>query len=183
MAEHLLELRNVSQVYRSGDREFLALKNVSLTLDEGEFLVLLGPSGCGKSTLLRIATGLPRPTSGEVLYRGEPLKGVNPKATIVFQTFALFPWLTVLENVEVALAARGVPPRSGGAEPWKFWTGWVWTDSRAPIPGNSPEGCVKKSALRGPWWWNRSFCASMSRFPRWMFCAPQLCGASFWNYG
>jgi NitT/TauT family transport system ATP-binding protein len=110
MAEHLFELRNVSQVYRSADREFLALKDVSLTLDEGEFLVLLGPSGCGKSTLLRIATGLQRPTSGEVLYQGDPLKGVNPKATIVFQTFALFPWLTVLENVEVALAARGVPP-------------------------------------------------------------------------
>jgi ABC-type Fe3+/spermidine/putrescine transport system ATPase subunit len=72
MAEHLLELRNVSQVYRSGDREFLALKDVSLTLDEGEFLVLLGPSGCGKSTLLRIATGLQRPTSGEVLYRESP---------------------------------------------------------------------------------------------------------------
>lgn len=110
MAEHLLELRNVSQVYRSGDREFLALKDVSLALDEGEFLVLLGPSGCGKSTLLRIATGLQRPTSGEVLYRGEPVRGVNPRATIVFQTFALFPWLTVLENVEVALAARDVPP-------------------------------------------------------------------------
>lgn len=72
--------------------------------------MLLGPSGCGKSTLLRIATGLQRPTSGEVLYRGEPVRGVNPRATIVFQTFALFPWLTVLENVEVALAARDVPP-------------------------------------------------------------------------
>ena len=110
MAEHLLELRKVSQVYRSGEREFFALKDVDLALDEGEFVVLLGPSGCGKSTLLRIATGLQRPTSGEVLYRGEPVRGVNPKATIVFQTFALFPWLTVLENVEVALAARGVAP-------------------------------------------------------------------------
>jgi len=108
MAEHLLELRNVSQVYRTGSREFLALQDVNLSLDEGEFVVLLGPSGCGKSTLLRIATGLQKPTSGIVLYRGEPLRGVNPRATIVFQTFALFPWLTVLENVEVALAARGV---------------------------------------------------------------------------
>lgn len=110
MAERLLELRNVHQVYRSGSREFLALQDINLTLEEKEFLVLLGPSGCGKSTLLRIATGLQKPTSGMVLYRGEPVKGVNPRATIVFQTFALFPWLTVLENVEVALAARGVPP-------------------------------------------------------------------------
>ncbi len=110
MPEPLLELRDVTQVYRSGTRAFLALKDVHLTLAEGEFVVLLGPSGCGKSTLLRIATGLQKPTSGVVLYRGEPLRGVNPRATIVFQTFALFPWLTVLENVEVAAAARGLPP-------------------------------------------------------------------------
>ena len=71
----------------------------------------MGPTGCGKSTLLRIITGLQAPTAGEVLYRGAPLLGVNPHATIVFQTFALFPWLTVQENVEVALKARGVPPK------------------------------------------------------------------------
>jgi NitT/TauT family transport system ATP-binding protein len=71
---------------------------------------LLGPSGCGKSTLLRIVTGLNRATSGTVLYRGHPLTGVNPHATIVFQTFALYPWLTVQGNVEIALKARGMPP-------------------------------------------------------------------------
>jgi NitT/TauT family transport system ATP-binding protein len=70
---------------------------------------LLGPSGCGKSTLLRIIAGLNYATEGQVTYRGQPLTGVNPHATIVFQTFALYPWLTVLENVEVALKARGVP--------------------------------------------------------------------------
>jgi NitT/TauT family transport system ATP-binding protein len=72
---------------------------------------LLGPSGCGKSTLLRIIAGLDRATSGTVLYRGQPLNGVNPHATIVFQTFALYPWLTVQENVEIALKARGLPPK------------------------------------------------------------------------
>lgn len=107
---HLLELKGVTQKYGRGDRRFTAVDNVSLTIDEGEFVALLGPSGCGKSTLLRIITGLNQPAEGQVLYRGQPLRGVNPYATIVFQTFALFPWLTVQQNVEVALKARGVPP-------------------------------------------------------------------------
>jgi NitT/TauT family transport system ATP-binding protein len=72
---------------------------------------LLGPSGCGKSTLLRMITGLQQPTQGRVWYRGCVLTGVNPHATIVFQSFALFPWLTVQENVEIALKARGIPSR------------------------------------------------------------------------
>ena len=105
----LLELRQVSQSYGRKERRFTAVENVNLTLTAGEFVALLGPSGCGKSTLLRIITGLQAPTEGQVLYRGQPLQGVNPHATIVFQTFALFPWLTVQENVEVALKARGVP--------------------------------------------------------------------------
>lgn len=108
---HLVEVRHVSQTFVSGGRRFTAIQDVSLTIDEGEFVALLGPSGSGKSTLLRIITGLQRPTEGQVFYRGQPLAGVNPHATIVFQTFALFPWLTVQQNVEVALKARGVPPQ------------------------------------------------------------------------
>jgi NitT/TauT family transport system ATP-binding protein len=107
---HLLELQHISQVYGSGERPFTAVQDVNLTLSEGTFVALLGPSGCGKSTLLRIITGLQPPTKGRVLYRSIPQQGVNPRATIVFQTFALFPWLTVQENVEVALKARGIPP-------------------------------------------------------------------------
>ncbi len=106
----LLELRRVSQAYGQGERRFVAVDKVSLTVDAGEYVALLGPSGCGKSTLLRIIAGLQKPTDGLVLYRGKPLSGVNPHAAIVFQTFALFPWLTVQENVEVALKARGAPP-------------------------------------------------------------------------
>jgi NitT/TauT family transport system ATP-binding protein len=105
----LLELRSISQMYGSGERRFTALQSVNLVLKEGEFVALVGPSGCGKSTLLRIITGLNKPSSGVVLYRDNVLVGVNPHATIVFQTFALFPWLTVQQNVEVALKVRGVP--------------------------------------------------------------------------
>ena len=107
--EKLLDLRQVSQTYGQGERRFTAVEKVNLALAAGEFVALLGPSGCGKSTLLRIIAGLQLPTEGQVLYRGQPLHGVNPHAAIVFQTFALFPWLTVLENVEVALKARGIP--------------------------------------------------------------------------
>ena len=106
----LLEVQKVSQVYGSTRKRFMAVQDIDLTIMEGEFVALLGPSGCGKSTLLRIITGLQQPSEGRVLYRSEPVRGVNPHATIVFQTFALFPWLSVQENVEVALKARGVPP-------------------------------------------------------------------------
>lgn len=107
----LVELRHVRQTYGANEHPFVALDEVNFTMHEGEFVALLGPTGCGKSTLLRIITGLQRPTEGEVLYRGVPLMGVNPHTTIVFQTFALFPWLTVQQNVEVAHAARGVFPQ------------------------------------------------------------------------
>lgn len=75
--------------------------DISLDLREGEIVCILGPSGSGKSTVLRILAGLTRPSSGEVLYHGKPFVGTNPGAAIVFQTFALYPWLTVLENVEL----------------------------------------------------------------------------------
>lgn len=105
----LVQLVDVDQRYTSGKRVFTAVENVNLTVGEGEFVALLGPSGCGKSTLLRVITGLQVPSDGRVLYRGQPLAGVNPHATIVFQTFALFPWFSVLENVDIALKARGLP--------------------------------------------------------------------------
>ncbi len=79
------------------------VEDVSLDVYDGEIVCMLGPSGSGKSTLLRMLAGLLSPSSGEVLYRGRPFRGPNPGASIVFQTFALYPWLTVLENVELGL--------------------------------------------------------------------------------
>jgi NitT/TauT family transport system ATP-binding protein len=80
----------------------------SLAVEPGMILALLGPSGSGKSTLLRMLSGLSEPSAGEVLWHGKPLDGSSPNAAIVFQSFALFPWLTVLENVEVPLLAKGI---------------------------------------------------------------------------
>ncbi|MHC1770526.1 MAG: nitrate/sulfonate/bicarbonate ABC transporter ATP-binding protein [Flexilinea sp.] len=108
MKDTLLQLAHVYQIYGAGQRRFTAVKDISLTLKEGEFVALLGPSGCGKSTLLRIIAGLQSPSQGQVNYRDQPLLGVNPNASIVFQTFALFPWLSVIENVELALKVKGV---------------------------------------------------------------------------
>jgi NitT/TauT family transport system ATP-binding protein len=111
----LLTLIRIGQSYGTQRRRFMAVQDVNLMLKAGEFVALLGPSGCGKSTLLRIITGLQRPSEGSVLYRGIPLTGVNPHASIVFQSFGLFPWLTVQSNVEVALKARGVPAKMRAA--------------------------------------------------------------------
>ena len=106
-ARSLLRLEGVEQLY---DR-IRILGPLDLDVREGEFLSLVGPSGCGKSTLLRIVAGLLRPTSGVVRVGERPLAGVNRSAAMVFQSFALFPWLTVVENVALGLEARGLGVR------------------------------------------------------------------------
>src|SRR5262249_4449863 len=106
----LCELRNVSQEFnqpRGAPQR--VVEDVSLAIRPNEVVALLGPSGCGKSTLLRILAGLMAPTQGEVLYHGAPLRGLNPGVGFVFQSFALFPWMTVFENVEEALKPLGLP--------------------------------------------------------------------------
>ncbi len=111
MSDAICELRDVSIAFPQPVGEARrVLANVSLEVRPEEVVALLGPSGCGKSTILRILAGLTRPTSGQVLYHGEPLAGLNPSVGFVFQSFALFPWMTVAENVEAVLVAAGRPP-------------------------------------------------------------------------
>jgi NitT/TauT family transport system ATP-binding protein len=105
----LLTVRNCRQAYhKEASADLIVLDDVNLTLQSGEIVGLLGRSGSGKSTLLRIVSGLLKPTSGEVMWRGAPLTGPAPGVAMVFQSFALFPWLTVQENVELGLEAQGV---------------------------------------------------------------------------
>ena len=109
--EVLLEARSCSKTYESEGKHPhgtppLTLDCVQVEINAGEFVALLGPSGSGKSTLLRILAGLLAPTTGEVLFKGTPQHGPNPQVAIVFQSFALFPWLTVLQNVELGLEAQ-----------------------------------------------------------------------------
>ncbi len=89
--------------------EIKVLENISLQIQPGEIVALLGPSGCGKSTLMRILTGLIEPTSGKVLAYGTPLEGFHPRAAIVFQNFALYPWLTVQDNIAMGLEWMKLP--------------------------------------------------------------------------
>ncbi|HLI50789.1 MAG TPA: nitrate/sulfonate/bicarbonate ABC transporter ATP-binding protein [Thermomicrobiaceae bacterium] len=109
--EVLLAARNVGKSFGQGSATFSVLENINLELRDGEFVALLGPSGSGKSTLLRVLAGLIAPTSGQVLTHDRPLQGTNPQVAMVFQSFALFPWMTVLENVELGLTALQVQPR------------------------------------------------------------------------
>jgi len=107
----ILEARGVTKTFTTPDgRALPVLDGVSLTLREGEIVALLGRSGSGKSTFLRCIAGLISPSSGTVSYRGSPLNGANPGVAMVFQSFALMPWLTVQQNVELAMQARNVPP-------------------------------------------------------------------------
>ncbi len=102
----LIELRTVSHEYgNSGTDRELVVQDVSLSVSENDVVALLGPSGCGKSTMIRIMAGLITPTRGEVFYRGNHLAGVSPGVAMVFQNFALFPWLTVRDNVLLPVGA------------------------------------------------------------------------------
>src|SRR5580658_943094 len=105
----LLEVLGCRQAYhKDASADLVVLEDVNLTLREGEIVALLGRSGSGKSTLLRIVSGLLKPTGGQVMWRGIPISGPADGIAMVFQSFALFPWLTVQENVELGLEARGV---------------------------------------------------------------------------
>src|SRR5450755_3218456 len=111
MSAAIVELKGVGKSFRSADGSARSvLKGVDFRLAEGEIVALLGQSGSGKSTLLRIMAGLVSVDAGDVIYRGQPLYGPARGVSMVFQSFALFPWLTVQQNVEIGLEARGISP-------------------------------------------------------------------------
>jgi NitT/TauT family transport system ATP-binding protein len=107
----LISVRELTKTFSTHDGGGLpVLEGISLDVQPGEIVALLGKSGSGKSTLLRCIAGLVLPSSGTVTYRGKPLHGINTGVSLVFQTFALLPWLTVQQNVELGLEAQGIPP-------------------------------------------------------------------------
>ena len=110
-AETQIDIRNVGKVYggAGSDAAVIALDGVSLSIRRGEFVSLLGPSGCGKSTLLNIIAGFQSASSGQLTQNGRPIVKPEPSRTVVFQDYALFGWMTVQQNVEFGLKAKGLP--------------------------------------------------------------------------
>jgi len=109
--EFVIKLRHVAKVYNTSRGPVASLADVNLDVASGEFITLVGPSGCGKSTLLNLVAGLLEPTSGEVLVNDKPVVGPGPERGVIFQQYALFPWLTAIENVEFGLRLQGLPKK------------------------------------------------------------------------
>ncbi|MBB6466789.1 NitT/TauT family transport system ATP-binding protein [Aminobacter lissarensis] len=109
MTQSKLSFRNVSRRFGEGEKSFLALDRLNLEIADGEFVTVVGPSGCGKSTAMNIAAGLMGVSDGEVLVDGKPVSGPGPERGVIFQQYALFPWLSVRQNVEFGLRIKGLP--------------------------------------------------------------------------
>jgi NitT/TauT family transport system ATP-binding protein len=112
MTEPIIEIIDLSKSFRTGDQELLVLDQINFRMYEGEVIAIVGQSGSGKSTLLRLIAGLLNPSKGALYYRGTPINQPVRGMSMVFQTFALLPWLTVLQNVELGLEALGVEPKA-----------------------------------------------------------------------
>ena len=115
-----VEIRDLVKKFQTRNGEVVALNGVDLSIQDKEFVCVVGPSGCGKSTLLNIIGGLDTPTSGEILVDGKEVDGPSPKRGIVFQQYALFPWLTVEKNVQFGLKLQGMPRERMGQVTEKY---------------------------------------------------------------
>ena len=98
-----IEIKNICKSFEGKNKNLSVLKDINLTINDGELICLLGPSGCGKTTLLRLIAGLEQPTSGEIIANGEVVKKPSGDRAVIFQQYSLFPWLTVLQNVTFGL--------------------------------------------------------------------------------
>ena len=115
-----VRIDNVRKVYNTRNGEMVALNGVSLDIMENEFITVVGPSGCGKSTLLNIIAGLLEPTSGKAYCNGKEITGTGTERGVVFQQYALFPWMTVKKNVMFALEMRGIKGKEAEEEAMKY---------------------------------------------------------------
>lgn len=110
VSDIMIDIQNVSMVFQARSGAVQALQNANLQIRRNEFITVVGPSGCGKSTLLNILAGLLKPSSGQVLLEGRPITGPGSERGVVFQQYALFPWMTVRKNVEYGLKFQGHSP-------------------------------------------------------------------------
>ncbi|MHA3979200.1 ABC transporter ATP-binding protein [Halovulum sp. GXIMD14794] len=144
-----IEIRNLSKVFtspRTGEK-VTALSDVNLTIPEGEFTAIVGPSGCGKSTLLSIMAGILRETEGVALHHGTPIDAPAPDRGVLFQDYALFPWLTVRENIAFGPKALGVPQAEREPEVQRLITVVGLEGFEARLPHELSGGMRQRCAL------------------------------------
>jgi NitT/TauT family transport system ATP-binding protein len=150
MSEFALEFLDISCIFSARDAQsqrYTAVSDTTLRIRAGEFVSVVGPTGCGKSTLLNIGAGLLAPSSGQVLVFGQPLKGINARAGYMFQSDALMPWRSVLDNVMLGLQYRGVPDSQAHEQA----TGWLQRVGLSEFGDRYPHqlsgGMRKRTAL------------------------------------
>ncbi|KAF5033364.1 Bicarbonate transport ATP-binding protein CmpC [anaerobic digester metagenome] len=143
----LLEIRNLRKDFSGAAGPVTALEGIDLDVDEGELAVIVGPSGCGKSTLLNIVAGLEHGTGGEARIDGHPITGPGADRGMVFQSYTLFPWLSVRENVEFGLRIKGVP-KAERAETARRYLGLVGlADFENALPKELSGGMKQRVAI------------------------------------
>ncbi len=132
-----LELNNIYKTFGQGDNESEVLSNINLTIEEGEFVAIVGFTGSGKTTLVNLINGLLKPTSGEVLFKGEPVIGTSHERGVIFQNYSLLPWLTVAQNV--FMAVREAFPNKSKKELKKIVASYVDMVSLTPAINKRPN--------------------------------------------
>ena len=145
--QHKIQVQDVTKHFAVGGQRFEALGGVSLDVAENEFITVVGPSGCGKSTLMNILAGLEEPTSGTALVDGKEVHGPSPERGVIFQQYALFPWLTVRANVEFGLKNARVSPDERRERAQHFIDMVGLTDFADSLPKTLSGGMKQRCAI------------------------------------
>jgi NitT/TauT family transport system ATP-binding protein len=146
MSAHIV-VSQVNKVFQTAEREVVALKDISLEIPQGQFVCLLGPSGCGKSTLLNAVAGFAPPSSGSITADGRLVTAPGPERGMVFQEYALFPWMTVADNVAFGLQIKGQPKEQINATVDKLLTMLSLQDFRNRYPKDLSGGMRQRVAI------------------------------------
>lgn len=145
-AAHIV-IKDVDKVFHTSDREVVALKNINLSIPHGQFVCLLGPSGCGKSTLLNAAAGFSMPTSGSIAVDGKMVTGPGPDRGMVFQEYALFPWMTVEQNIRFGLDIKGMSSAESASIVTSLLQKLGLTEFRTRFPKDLSGGMRQRVAI------------------------------------
>lgn len=147
MTDQKIQIRDVTKHYEVGGQLFEALGGVTLDVAENEFVTVVGPSGCGKSTLMNILGGLDEPTTGTAMVDGKVVHGPSPERGVIFQQYALFPWLTVRQNVEFGLKTAKVPTAERRERAQHFIDMVGLTDFADSLPKTLSGGMKQRCAI------------------------------------